>query len=257
MNLRVIFSGLIVVAAVGTAVGLLYWKRNGAQIEISPRVGEVVEAIYGLGTVVSDRVYNVRSGLTLQIRKIMVSEGDIVKPGDVLLQLDQNSFRSPISGTVTHIAFREGEIIPPQVPIISVTNLEALYLEVSLEQQSVLRVKSGQKVAVSFESLRNEKVEGKVTRVYPRDSQFIVRIEIGKWPDGVLSGMTADVAIEVGRKADALLVPVRALVAGQITRVRAGKQERVPVRLGVVDGEWAEVLGENLKKDDQVMVRSK
>lgn len=62
--------------------------------------------------------------------------------------------------------------------------------------------------------------------MYPRESQFIVRIELSSWPLGVLPGMTADVAILVGKKENVLMIPMRSLVAGQVVRVRAGKKRK-------------------------------
>jgi membrane fusion protein, macrolide-specific efflux system len=189
------------------------------------------------------------------VRKFFVNEGDLVQPGQSLAQLEDIVMRSPIEGTVTAVSYRDGEIVPPQVSIVTVTNLDKLYLEVSLEQQSILRVKKDQAVAVSFESLRNEKYEGVVASIYPRDSQFIVRIELKKWPREILPGMTADVAILVGKKTNVLLIPLRTIVSGQVTRIRDNKKERVPVKLGVIDGEWGEVTSENILPDDELVAR--
>ena len=158
---------------------------------------------------------------------------------------------------MTTVAYKSGEIIPPQVAIIIVTNLKHLYLEVSLEQQSVLPIKVNQKVAISFESLRNERVEGWVESIYPRDNQFIVRIESNNWPAGVLPGMTADVAILVGKKSDVLLIPLRAISGGQVVRVREGKKEKIPVKIGVLDGEWGEVVSGNILASDRLLTRKK
>ncbi|HEY8270932.1 MAG TPA: HlyD family efflux transporter periplasmic adaptor subunit [Pseudobdellovibrionaceae bacterium] len=224
---------------------------------LKPKRGEVVETIYGLGTVTADQTYHMRSGITLSIRKLFVKEGDFVKVSQPLAQLDQSIMRSPIEGTVTVVAYKEGEIVPPQGSIIMVTNLKHLYLEVSLEQQSVLPVKENQKVFISFESLRNERVEGWVKSIYPRENQFIVRIELKNWPSGVLPGMTADVAILVGKKSDALLIPLRAISAGQVERLRNGKKEKVSVKLGVIDGEWGEVVSDNISVDDELLIRKK
>ena len=225
------------------------------QQKIKPKHGEVVESIYGLGTVTADKVLRVRAGMTLYVQKLYVKEGDFVKPGDPLVKLDENVVRSTIVGTVTGVFYKVGELVVPQVAVLTVTNLEQLYLEVSLEQQSVLGVKKNQHVSISFESLRNEKYEGTVTSVYPRDSQFIVRIELEKWPNGVLPGMTADVAILVGKKTNALLIPLRSIVAGQVTRIRSGKKERIPIKLGVVDGEWGEIISGNILDDDELLTR--
>ncbi|MFZ3230994.1 MAG: efflux RND transporter periplasmic adaptor subunit [Pseudobdellovibrio sp.] len=236
-------------------IGFTASKWFGSQVETTPKFGNVVESIYGLGTVTANKIFHVRSGVTLTVQKLFVNEGDLVKPGEALVKLDESTMRSPIDGTVTLVAYKNGELVTPQASIVTVTNLEHLLLEVSLEQQSILRVKNGQPVFVSFESLRDEKYEGTVASVYPRDNQFIVRIQLKKWPIGVLPGMTADVAIMVGQKDNVLLIPIRCIVAGQVTRIRDGKKERIPIKLGVIDGEWGEVTSANILESDKLVIR--
>lgn len=254
MKKRWVITGVVSALVLG-AGGQFYFSRNLQRELLAPKRGRVVESIYGLGTVTADKTFEVRSGMTLAVRKVFVKEGALVKPGDALVQLDENVIRSKIEGTVTNVNYSEGELVPPQSSTVVVTNLQDLFLEVSLEQQSVLRIKTKQKSVVSFESLRSEKFEGMVTSVYPRDNQFIVRIELEKWPSGVLPGMTADVAILVGEKEDALLIPIRSIVAGQVTRVREGSKETLSVKLGAIDGEWAEVLSDNILESDQLVGR--
>ncbi|MGZ5279654.1 MAG: efflux RND transporter periplasmic adaptor subunit [Pseudobdellovibrionaceae bacterium] len=237
-------------------VALAFWnQRTNSMQKVKPRIGNVVESIYGLGTVTADQVFHLRGGLTFSIRKLFVREGQVVSAGTSLVQLDESIIRSPIDGTVTEVAFKQGEVIPPQVPVVTVTNLKNLYLEVSLEQQSVLRIQPQQKVAVSFESLRNEKVDGIVRSVFPKSNQFIVRIELNRWPEGVLPGMTADTAILVGEKKNVLLIPIKAISSGKLIRVRDGKREKVSVQLGVVDGQWAEIISDQISEQDEILVK--
>ncbi len=249
-----ILFGLLVVAVVAS-IGLFLFNPFKTQDRIKPRVGDVIESIYGLGTVTANKVFHLRGGITLTVKKVFVKEGDTVAPGEPLIQMDESVMRSPIDGTVTSVVYKVGELASPQVDAVTVTNLKSLYLEVSLEQQSILRVKKDQKVLVSFESLRNEKCEGVVSSVYPRENQFIVRIEIDTWPAGVLPGMTGDVAILVGKKTDVLLIPLRSVVAGQVIRIRDGKKEKVPIKLGTIDGEWGEVISDNISQNDELLTR--
>lgn len=248
--------GLVV--SVIVVAGILTWffiKPLGSPEKMRPRYGDVVESIYGLGTVTADKVFRLRAGQMLTVQKLFVKEGDLVKSGDPLIKLDENIMRSTLEGTVTAVTYKDGELVTPQVAIVTVTNLERLYLEVSLEQQSILRVKKNQLVYVSFESLRNEKYEGLVSSIFPRENQFIVRVELKTWPHGVLPGMTADVAILVGKKAQVLLIPIRSIFGGQVSRLRNGNKQRVPIKLGVIDGEWAEILSDNILESDELIIR--
>lgn len=258
MKKKVSRATAIIFAGIAAASIILFFilKPGTSSTRVRPRRGNVVESIYGLGTVTADQIFHVRGGLTLSIRKLFVKEGDAIRKGDPLVQLDESVIHSPIEGTVTEVAFKEGEVVPSQVPVITVVNLQKLYLEVSLEQQSVLRIKPGQQALISFESLRNEKSNGTVRSIFPKSNQFIVRIELEGWPSGVLPGMTADVAILVGEKKDALLIPLKAVSSGRVIRIQNGKREKVPVQLGVVDGEWAEVTSNNLTPTDEILVRN-
>ncbi len=238
------------------AIAVSVWFLNAQpQMQVAAKKGSIVESIYGLGTVMSDQVYSVKVGTPLTVQKIFVKEGEPVQAGDSLMQVDDVLFKSKIAGTVTAINFKQGELVNPQVPLMIVTNLKALYLEVSLEQQSVLRVKKNQEVRVSFESLRSEKMQGIVTQVYPRDKQFIVRVEMQSWPEGVLPGMTADLAIQVGVRNDSLLIPINSIRGGYVTRVRGRHKEKMNIKVGIVNENWAEVLSGDLTEGDLVLVR--
>lgn len=235
---------------------IFYSKFNPTYMQVSPRVGPVIEAVYGLGTVVSDKIFPVKTGVIAYVRQLYVKEGDTVVEGQTLVRFDDGlTVRAPFPGTITKINYQEGELVAVQTPVVVLTNLTQLSLEMSLEQQTILRVKKGQDAAVSFESLRNERFEGKVVSIYPRDNQFIVRVKLNKNPEGVLPGMTADIALEVGKKAEALLIPIKGITGGKVVRIRNAKSEKIPVKLGVIDGEWGEVVDGSIVPTDKIQVR--
>lgn len=246
---------IFIVGFVITAAVIFFYYRSQKSDLIRPRRGDIVESIYGLGTVVSDTVYRARIGVNLTVKKLFVKEGDAVMAGASLVQLDETLIRSPISGTVSEVQFKTGEMAPAQATLVTVVNLQSLYLEVSLEQQSVLRVRKGQEVAVAFENIRNQKLSGKVSSVFSRQNQFIVKIEIPSWPPGVLPGMTADTAILVGKTSQALLIPLKSIVGGQVVRVRDGKKSKVSVKLDTIDGEWGELVSGDILETDELLIR--
>lgn len=256
MNKRNLALAALVISVAG-AVALLIYRTGVDQEKIHPKRGDVVETIYGLGTVAADRTFNVKAGVTVAVNRVFVTEGEKVNRGQAIVQLDSSTLKSPIDGTVTKISYKQGELVAPQVSILTITNLENLFLEVSLEQQSILRIKEGQPVSVSFETLRNEKYSGMVKTVYPRENQFIVRIELPVWPRGVLPGMTADAAIVVGQKQNVLLIPIKSISSGKVTRLRNGKQDKVNVKIGVLNNEWAEVISDSISETDEIVMRKR
>lgn len=223
---------------------------------ISPKYGEITESIYGLGKVKAHNFHDIKLGIMSSVQKLYVREGDYVNKGDKLLRLEGNTlFHAPFSGTVTLIAFGELQPVFPQQTILRLEDLSNKFIEVSLEQQGALRVEKSQAVRVIFESVRGEVLKGKVDSIFPRNEEFLVHVTVAGLASQVLPGMTADVAIEVGRKDKALLVPLSAISSGQVRILRNKKRIVVSLKIGVIDGNWAEVVEGDIQADDLIIVQ--
>ncbi|MDH5359454.1 MAG: efflux RND transporter periplasmic adaptor subunit [Gammaproteobacteria bacterium] len=225
---------------------------------LNPRYGEIIEAIYGLGKVKTDRFHEIKLGIVSTVDELFVREGDQVKKGDKLVRMEGGTiFRAPFSGTITLIAFREMQPVFPQQTILRLEDLSDKYIEVSLEQQGALRVNEGQAVRVVFESVRGEVLHGKGDALFPRNEEFLIHVAVQGLDDNVLPGMTADVAIEVGRKVNALLIPLSGISSGRVRILRNEKTLVVPLKIGGVDGNWAEVIEGDISPADQVIVQKR
>lgn len=222
---------------------------------IHPTQGEIVEAVYGLGTVESEEIYLARFGLPASVKEFYVTEGQDVKKGDKIFQIDDGStFRSPINGRVTEIPFHIKENVPPQASVMTITNLDKLYLSVALEQHAAMTIKRGLKAEISFEFFRNRKTEGWIESFYPQKNEFVAKVKFKNIPEGILPGMTADVAIEVNRKSDALTIPAKAVSNGHITLLKDGKKSRVEVEIGLADLEKVEIINPQLTAQDEILM---
>jgi multidrug efflux pump subunit AcrA (membrane-fusion protein) len=217
-----------------------------------------VESVYGIGTVTARHTYDLKVGVTGTLSHLYVHEGDNAAKGAPLVSfLDGQLVRAPFTGVVTALTYKEGETVFPQIPVLSLTDLKDPYVVVSLEQSGALRVKAGQAAFLSFENLRDQKITGKVTSIYPKDGQFFVNIEAPGLPTQVLVGMTSDVAIQVAQKDDVLQVPLVAVAQGKVKLVRNGITKSVPVKLGAMDGTWGEVLDGDLTPEDTLVLPGK
>lgn len=238
---------------------IIYLLRQKQTFEIVyPKRGDLKEAIYGLGTVTSTRIYEHKLGVVSAIRKLHVQVGDQVIKGQRLIEFDGTSpLFSPLEGTITHLPFHENENVFPQVAVIRIEDLSARVIEVGLEQLGALHVRMGQNARLSFENMRGMAFEGKVTSLYPTAGQFIVRIDAAKLPPEILPGMTVDAAIEVGEKKDILLIPAAAVLSGRVTIADGKKRRKQEVQVGGSDGEWVEVLSQNITTESALLVPKK
>lgn len=237
-------------ALVLVAVVLFFVIRNPGDT-VTPRVAPLTEAIYALGTVKSDQVFKLKAAIPFGVKTIAVAEGDPVKKGQTLLIMDTGSaFRSPMDGTVTSVSVNPGELVITGMPMVIVQDLNHLHVELSLDQESALRVHPAQKAELSFESIRGHRSHGEVEKIYPNDGQFIVRVKVSDLPPGVLPDMTADTAIEVARKDSVLQLPLAAVKNGKVIRLRNGKKSTESIQLGMINGEWGELIkGDVLETD--------
>ena len=245
-------GGALVLLA-GITVSIVAVRINQVDY-VKPKYGPIVEAIYGLGKVKTDRVYEVKLGVIKVVKRTFVHEGMNVNKGDRLVSFDGDLvFKAPFSGTVTLVAFHENQSVFPQQPVVRVEDLNTKYIEVSLEQQGALRVRPGLPVQVVFESVRGDVLKGKVSAIFSRNEEFLAHIDV-PLADNILPGMTADVAIEVSHKDKALLVPLSAIIDGRVRVLRDGKRKTIKLSIGSIDGNWAEVLDGDISVNDEVLV---
>ncbi|OFZ17134.1 MAG: hypothetical protein A2X86_01395 [Bdellovibrionales bacterium GWA2_49_15] len=236
------------------SAGIFRSRNNFEKIEV--RAGQLYEAIYGIGKVKSRKQYELKLGITSSVSKIYVKEGDVIKKGVPLMDFkDAATFSAPFDGTVTYIAADQGEIVFPQTTLLTLTNLEERYIEVLLEQEGALRARKGLTAKIVFDGQKGDSIAGMVESLYPRGDEFVASIRVDNLSPGILPGMSADVAIEVGHRDNVLLFPVRAVAGGIALLERGGKQHKVKLKLGASDGTFAEVLEGDIRPGDFALVK--
>ncbi len=235
---------------------VFYVRKNGQFVPV--KTGKVVDAVYALGTVKPLIYYNLRMGNNSAISRIYVVEGSSVNKGDPLLSTsDLITMRSPISGTVTSVNFKENELVSTNSNVLSVIDMKKLYVQISLDQESVLRIKKNQTAEVSFEMLRDKKVNGRVTAVFPSDGEFLVNISLESVPDEILPEMTCDVAVKIADRENALMIPSSAVTNEGVVVLRGGKKKTLKPKTQMIDAEWVEVTDGSILPDDKVLNGSK
>lgn len=251
---KTFFVGLATVVLVGLFIGL---RPKKTKIRTEKVVkGNIIEAVYGIGTVTANKSYFLKVAVATAIRDLMVKEGDLVKREQSLVRFEETTFKAPFNGTITSIQYKVGEVVAPQTTILSLVDMSDRYLTVSLEQLGAIKIKRGQKAALRFEGLPGKVFESTVESIFSNQGQFIVRVHANNLPEEILPGMTVDVAIEISNRENAILAPVAGLKDGAVTVLDGNSKNLIPVKIGLVDGEKFEVLDSQLKEGDEVLLHS-
>ncbi len=170
---------------------------------------------------------------------------------------------TPFAGTVIEKTAVLGELAPIDQSLFTVADLSTLWIEASLFEKDLARVKPGAQAGVTVSAYPGEVFKGRLTyisSVMDKESRTVkARVEVPN-PDGRLKPeMFATAAIHTGSGTKALLLPEDAvlLVQGQPTvfvaenggfeprAVEVGEraQGRVTIRSGVEAGEAVVVSG--------------
>lgn len=260
MNLNQLFTEhrrlFLVSSIVFAAIIILsfFFFRSNYEV-VSPKRGTITEAVYALGTVKSEYVFKVKAALPMAIKTVAIKEGDKVQKGQTLLVSDSGTtFKAPFAGTVTSLTVNTGELVITGMQLLVLQDLDRLYVEYSLEQESALLVQPGQKAQLTFESLRSPPSHGIVDRIYPNDGQFLVRVIVKDLPPAVLPEMTADTAIEVAQKENVIMIPIKAIKEKTVKRIRKGKQTTIKVQTGLINDEWAEIIDTDILETDKLIL---
>jgi membrane fusion protein, macrolide-specific efflux system len=236
------------------ALAYQFWPRP--TLIMAPKVGPVVEAIYGMGVVRPHKKYDVKVGILTTVEKIYVQEGQTVRAGDPLIKfIGSGLLRAPFAGTIVNAPLRDAEPVLPHTKALSMADLTDLYLEVSIEQEGALKVRREQNASITFEGYQGPSLKGKVRAIFPRDDEFIVHIEAEGMPDSLLPGMSADVAIEIGRRENAIMIPINAVTDGRVTIIRNGKRQTSKVETGLTEGPLIEITNNAVLPEDEIEVR--
>jgi RND family efflux transporter MFP subunit len=169
---------------------------------------------------------------------------------------------APIDGVVLTQTVERGDVVGAQTPLFTLGDVSTLVLQVAVSELDVPGLRVGDSVGVTVDALPGRPLAGSIRRIFPSadPETRLVPVEVAlrdAGTAGVRPGFLARAAFTVGRKSDAVLVPLAAVTgaAGQQTAwvVRNGRAERRDVRTGAPAEGRVEIL-EGVEPGDSVVV---
>jgi RND family efflux transporter MFP subunit len=177
-------------------------------------------------------------------------------------QLQNSSIKAPFAGVVTKKMVDVGSFIGMGTPILELTDISSLKLNISVPERDVLKFKKGQNVTVYADVYQNIPFKGKVTSISVKaDASHNFKIEIttpNSSKNPLMAGMYGSVKLENSTAIEALSIPRKALIGStkkpQVFLVKNGKAIRTNFTAGTSDAEFIEIV-DGLSKNDQIIIK--
>ena len=179
------------------------------------------------------------------------------------LELSYANVVAPISGVIAERKIKDGNFVQINTPIFRIVDTSRLEATLNVPEREVATLQQGLKVDLAVDALPGKKFAGTIDRIAPvvDAGSGTFRVICSFDGGGALQpGMFGRIRIDYDQRTDALVVPRIALLEDEgdpaVYAVKQGKAVRVAVKLGYLDGQWAEVR-QGLKPGDQVVTAGK
>ena len=162
---------------------------------------------------------------------------------------------------------KQGAVVHEQRVVIRLPDPQHMQVVAKVAESRIEQIKAGMTARIEIEGLPGVELQGKVTRVndYPAAEnwfnsgvkEYATTVEVIDPPPGLRPGMTARVAIRVETIADALQVPIQAVIErhGKYYCLRRAAQALEPRQVLVGStNEKSLVIRQGLDLDDEVLL---
>lgn len=265
-NRKTILAVVAVVAVAAIAFAIVTRPKADPYDEIAVQTGDIATYYSFTGVVSAIDSQVLYADKALQIRDILVAEGEVVQSGEVLLTTTAGEdITAPISGTVSTIFVDKNEQQMPGTQLCRIVDYDNLELEISVDEYDLSAMSIGKVATIRLHAL-DEEVDGKVTWVAREGTTlngvtfFKARISL-ETVSGLRVGMSAQAQVLNESAVDVALLPLTAIQFDSDNQGFVylddgnGQPDRTDVALGLSDGRLVEIQ-EGLEGADMVLIPS-
>jgi membrane fusion protein, multidrug efflux system len=186
------------------------------------------------------------------------------------IMLEYTKVEAPFTGVITARFADPGALIQAAtgsatqaVPLYTIMDLDTVRIYVNVPQEVALLAKPGVKAVISLKELPEHAFDGTITRTTealdPATRTLLVEIDMPNKERQLQPGMYVNATLSLQEHANALAIPPTAIVNSPdqgkfVFLVDQGKARRVPIKTGIDDGVWVEVVDGLAGGEDIVVV---
>ena len=145
--------------------------------------------------------------------KLLEAKGGL---GEVNTYLEDTIIKAPMDGVITSLNVDEGELVSTGMPLITLTNMENIWIELKVQETDLAIVEIGQEVKVNFLTYKDKEFKGIVKSVNKKPDfatkratnnngefdilAFGVKVELVDIEETIFPGMTA--IVDFGKRVE-------------------------------------------------------
>lgn len=159
-------------------------------------------------------------------------------------QFNQLQLVSPMDGVVLNVYSNLGEFVPPQTQVCRIGSA-ANQIVANVNEEDVGYLRPGMKAHIRLYAYQDQDLIGDLKEILPQAENQVYRVHFSleNPPPTLLPGMTGEMNVIIGERANTLTIPSRAIRKGSVVLVISnGRVSEVHIRTGFHTLEKTEIL---------------
>lgn len=197
---------------------------------------------------------------------VAAEESALAQANQIRAAIAKKTIRAPFGGRLGVRQVNLGQILREGDPIVTLQSLDPIFVDFTVPQQELGRVKPGQAVTITCDALPGQTIPGRITAVNPlvdpQTRNIMVQATIRNASESLRPGMFVNTSIDLAQRREVLAIPATAVLyapySDSVFVIEHGKEGKGQVarqqlvRLGAKRGDWVEVAS-GLKAGETVI----
>ena len=165
---------------------------------------------------------------------------------------------APRDGVLISRNVERGTVVQPGRPLLVLAPSGDVQLVLEIDEKNLGLISLGQKALASADAFPDKTFDAEVSYINPgidiTRASFEIKLSVPSSPDYLRQDMTVSVDIEVARRNDTLILPLRAVYDARtgtpwVMVLKDHRAHKQPVRLGITGNNYVEIL-EGVSQDE-------
>lgn len=178
------------------------------------------------------------------------------------LAREDTYIKSPSDGIVALLNNEEGEMVGPGTPILTIVDINQLYVVAGLSPDTVIKIAENDPARVKLLAFPEQRLEGEIKVISPIvdpvSKSFQIKVLIKNEEHLIKAGMFADLYLTTASATNTLVIPTAAVLeldqAPHVYLVENNRAVRKDLVIGIINGEEVEVVS-GLNQNDRIIIK--